>query len=154
MKLLRYLALNHPIWFGFFSALVTVKSTLWWQNYYNGGTLYLNPYGDIHVHHFAYGIIFILFVGGAMFKLDDWFMEHVLTFLHLSKEVAKLILSLIFGCGWFLIADEFGMWLKLSKDNLGGLRYGGWVIVFLIFMVDMAVVLCRPRHKFKSKDPR
>ncbi len=151
MKFISYLALKHPIWFGFFATLITVKSTLWWQNYYYGGTLYLNPYGDIHVHHFAYGIVFILLASGAMFKLDGWFMEYMLTFLRLSKDGAKFILSLIYGCGWFLIADEFSMWLKLREDNPDGLRFAGWVFVFFVFVIDMGVLLYGFRYKSKGK---
>lgn len=151
VKPLRYLVLNHPIWFGFFATLTTVKSTLWWQNHYNGGALYFNPYGNVHVHHFAYGIVFILLAGGAMFKLDGWFMEHVSTFLRLSKEGAKLILSVIYGCGWFLITDEFSMWVKLREDNPDELRYIVWVFVFFVFIVDMVMLLYRSRYKFQGK---
>jgi hypothetical protein len=80
--------------------------------------LFLNFHG-VHVHHFAYGILIITFVG-----LYDLICRPA------GKKL--YITSVLFGIGFALSFDEFGMWLRL-KDN-GVSRYGYDVIIILILL--------------------
>lgn len=87
-------------------------------------SLFLHVNGT-HLHHFIYGLILIAVVGyiGLVYP-QRW----------------QRTLSLIYGIGLALVADEFGIWVKLNSYYYGNLSYDAVfaVAVFLVAVVYFA----------------
>lgn len=82
--------------------------------------------GELHVHHFVYGIA-IMVIGYPFGPF-------------LKSERAKLIYFLLYGFGLFLLIDEIHMWLwldpngyKLSSRQLPSLIVVGIFLIILLF---------------------
>lgn len=72
----------------------------------------------IHIHHFAFGIIFLTIAGFlALIHKDK---------THLQKTAA------MYGIGLGLTFDEFGMWLHLETDYWLRPSYDAIIIIALI----------------------
>lgn len=102
-------------------------------------SIHLDP-GNLHVHHFTYGII-ILAVGYYLSIISE-------------KPRAKFILTIFYGFGLFLVADEteLWLWLKPSMDDSVKFRQLPGFIVMAIFPVIMAAKYLF--KKYKNKIPQ
>jgi hypothetical protein len=83
--------------------------------------------GDLHIHHFWYGLI-LLAIGG-------W--------LGISYNDVKIdrLAAILFGAGGGLIADEAGLLLTLRSENYwAGITYT-LVIVFVAFLSILILIL-------------
>ena len=69
-----------------------------------------------HVHHFAYGIILLIFIG-----------YYLLTQPRSPK--IRLRLSVLYGIALGLAFDEFAMWIQLENDYYDRATYDAIVII-------------------------
>jgi Na+-translocating ferredoxin:NAD+ oxidoreductase RnfD subunit len=82
--------------------------------------LYLKV-GDIHVHHFSYGIIIL----------------SILCYFLLTQprsDKTRLRASLIYGFGLGLAFDEFAMWIQLENVYHDRTTYDAIIIIVLILL--------------------
>ena len=79
--------------------------------------------GDVHIHHFLYGIIIVCAVGFyAVINFEDL----------VESRRLRYVLAALYGFGLALIFDEFRMWLELDKNLYWS--YDGIVIFILVFL--------------------
>jgi hypothetical protein len=83
-------------------------------------SLFLN-FHEVHVHHFAYGILIITFAG-----LYD------LIYRPIGRKL--YITAALFGIGMALAFDEFGMWLRLKDNGVSRYGYDAIIILTLLFL--------------------
>lgn len=83
-----------------------------------GGFLFVH---HMHVHHFNYGILLLVFVGGVG-VCDTW----------VSRKV-NYFLAALYGIGLGLICDEWGMLLELKDDYYSILSYAVVALFALLF---------------------
>lgn len=76
---------------------------------------------DIHVHHFAYGII-LLVASGYLALIN-------------SGPLVKYFIALLYGLGLGLVFDEFGIWLRLSDNSSARYSYDGVVVLIAFFIL-------------------
>ncbi len=82
--------------------------------------LYLKV-GDIHVHHFSYGIIILSIL-----------CYYLLT--QPRSDKTRLRASLIYGFGLGLAFDEFAMWIQLENVYHDRTTYDAIIIIVLILL--------------------
>lgn len=83
--------------------------------------VHLEPY-DVHIHHFTYGIILLAILCPLA--------------LNFSSPRFRYWMSLFYGLGLFLVADELIFWITLNADyDTGMARQSGNILVFSIFLV-------------------
>ena len=87
--------------------------------------------GGIHVHHFSYGIVLLAVVG--YFAMYGFYFPR--------------IIGLVYGFGLFLVADEFGMWLKLREDEPDSLRQTGNITVAVVLLFILVVKYIRKKAR-------
>lgn len=76
---------------------------------------------DLHIHHFAYGII-VLVLSGYLALVN-------------SSPRAKYLIALLHGFGLGLAFDEFGIWLRLSAENSARWSYDGIIVLIALFFL-------------------
>ena len=76
---------------------------------------------DIHVHHFAYGII-LLVASGYLALINN-------------GPRGKYLIALLYGLGLGLVFDEFGIWLRLSDNSSARYSYDGVVVLIAFFIL-------------------
>lgn len=74
---------------------------------------------DTHIHHFAYGILLLVFIG-----------YFLLTQPRTTRT--RLKLSLLYGIALGLAFDEFAMWIQLEDDYYDRSNFDAVVIISLI----------------------
>ena len=103
------------IYFSFLSTYLIIRIFI-----YALPSIFLNVKG-VHVHHFAYGILVITFVG-----LYDLIVRPV------GKSLK--IVAVLFGVGMAFAYDEFGMWLRLRDYDVARFGYDAIVIISLFML--------------------
>lgn len=76
----------------------------------------------VHVHHLAFGIIFLTIAGYLALNFR-------------SKKAASYI-AVLYGVGLGLAYDEFGMWLHLKDDYWVRQSYDAVAVIF-VFLVNV-----------------
>ncbi len=76
----------------------------------------------IHIHHFNYGILFLVTAGYLALVLKN------------STDGLRLKIAALYGIGLGFTFDEFGMWLKLEDDYWMRTSYDAIVIISLILI--------------------
>lgn len=112
-----YLALMLPIAFAFTITFAISRMISLYAPW-----LYLQWTPHLHVHHFTYGF-FILAIAGFLALI-------------FSGPRATFRIALLYGVGLALAMDEFGMWLRLSDDDVARSSYDGLnIVIGLIFFI-------------------
>jgi len=77
----------------------------------------------VHIHHFTYGVVILVFVGFFLLvkRLDP--NSHLLRWT-----------AFIYGVGLGLTFDEFGMWIMLQDDYWVRQSYDAVIIIALLFL--------------------
>ncbi len=75
----------------------------------------------VHIHHFAYGIIIITFVG-------------LYEFIVRPAGRAFTYTLILFGIGMALAYDEFGMWIRLRDYDVSRYGYDAVIIISALFL--------------------
>ena len=76
----------------------------------------------IHIHHFNYGILFLVAAGYLALVLKN------------STDNLRLKIAALYGIGLGFTFDEFGMWLKLENDYWMRASYDAIVVISLILI--------------------
>jgi hypothetical protein len=76
----------------------------------------------IHIHHFNYGILFLVASGYLALIFKN------------SSDKIRLKLAALYGVGLGFTFDEFGMWLKLENDYWMRTSYDAIVIISLMLI--------------------
>lgn len=76
----------------------------------------------IHIHHFNYGILFLVAAGYLALVLKN------------STDGLRLKIAALYGIGLGFTFDEFGMWLKLENDYWMRASYDAIVAISLILI--------------------
>jgi len=76
----------------------------------------------IHIHHFNYGILFLVAAGYLALVLKN------------STDDLRLKIAALYGVGLGFTFDEFGMWLKLENDYWMRASYDAIVVISLILI--------------------
>lgn len=77
--------------------------------------------GDLHIHHFVWGIS-VLVASGYLALIFD-------------GPKAKYQIALFHGFGLGLAFDEFAFWLKLTDDDIARWSYDGFFIIIGVFLL-------------------
>jgi hypothetical protein len=75
----------------------------------------------VHVHHFAYGIILLIFIGYFLLTQP-------------RSPKTRLKLSVLFGIALGLAFDEFAMWIQLEDVYYDRATYDSIVIIFAFLL--------------------
>lgn len=131
-----YSALLFPIMFAFLLTFIISRIIS-----HLAPWLYLQPSPGLHVHHFTYGFFILAFSG-------------YMALVHNGPRGTFLI-ALLHGFGLGLALDEFGMWLKLSDDNIARWSYDGFFIavgfVLMVITLPRGWRLARRLWPFKKQ---
>ena len=127
---------------GFFITMAVLQTIFFFVRHGYMQLYYWTPY-DYHIHHYNYGILTIII---------SYLLRQVL-----QGRISDYVISMLFGAGLFLVADEFGMLVKLREDTPEPLRYTGWIIVIISFLIYLVVrhvrqlILNKPGHTLIAK---
>lgn len=76
---------------------------------------------SVHVHHFAYGIFILAFIGYFLLTQP-------------RSPKTRIRLSLLYGIGLGLAMDEFAMWIQLEDAYYDRATYDAIVVIILVFL--------------------
>jgi hypothetical protein len=82
---------------------------------------FLHVWPGLHVHHFAYGIMFLSASG-------------YLALVNYSPR-SRYFIALLHGLALGLTFDEFGFWLRLSDSSAARFSYDGVVVLVGLFFL-------------------
>jgi len=116
-----YVSLAFPILFAFLVAFIGSRIVYYLITDNIIPEIYWQPSPGLHIHHFTYGV-FILFVAGYLA-------------LAVRNPRTKFWIAMLLGLGLGLAMDEFGMWLRLSDQDIVRRSYDGLTIIIGLFLV-------------------
>ena len=76
---------------------------------------------DLHIHHFAYGIL-ILATSGYLALVNE-------------SPRSRYLIALLHGVALGLAFDEFGIWLRLSDTSSDRWSYDGLLVLIAFFVL-------------------